>query len=45
VQVSLLGGGETWIVRVTQGAVRALELAPGGRAFLVIKAHAVHPHA
>jgi ABC-type molybdate transport system ATPase subunit len=45
VQVSLRSAGETWIARVTQGAVRDLELTPGGRAFLVIKAHAVHPHA
>jgi molybdate transport system ATP-binding protein len=42
VDVSVLAGGETWIVRVTERAVRQLGLRPGAAAHLLVKAHALH---
>jgi molybdate transport system ATP-binding protein len=42
VEVTVLAGGETWIVRVTERAVRQLGLRAGGELHLLLKAHAVH---
>lgn len=43
VYVRLRTATDPWVAKVTARAVAKLGLAPGGRAWLLVKAHAVHP--